>query len=464
MSAGAKQTVAMSSIVASAAMVVMKLTVGLLTGSLGILSEAAHSLLDLGAAGLTWFAVRIGDQPADERHPYGHAKFESVSALIGTGLLFVTSALILKEAVGRLLSPHEPVHITWYAVAVIVVSMLIDVGRSRALSKGAKATGSQALEADALHFASDILSSGVVLAGLGMVALGWTRADSFAAIGVAGFVAHAGWELGRRTVEVLVDAAPEGIADRVRSAIGNEPGVAMVERVRARLAGATVFVEVVVKVSRAMPLEQVEALRLHLADRIQDSIGEAQPLVIAEPLALDDESIAETVRLLASVRGLAVHNLSVASVEDHPHVSFDLEVDSDLTIAAAHAQASELEAALWGELGRELGVDIHIDPRRTHIPAGTAAGQEQLEAVRAALHRALLANPLSRGIHHIRVQQREDGMYASCHCLFPDEASIGEVHDVTERIEHFLLRSVPGMARAVVHAEPASHPDTADAG
>jgi cation diffusion facilitator family transporter len=442
----------------------MKLTVGLLTGSLGILSEAAHSLLDLGAAGLTWFAVRIGDQPADERHPYGHAKFESVSALIGTGLLFVTSAWIVKEAVERLLSHGQPVEVTWYAVAVIAVSMLIDVGRSRALAKVAKETGSQALEADALHFTSDILSSAVVLAGLGCVALGWTRADAIAAIGVAGFVAHAGWQLGRRTVEVLVDTAPEGIADRVRTAIGSEPGVAMVERVRARLAGATVFVEVVVKVSRTMPLEQVEALRLRLVGQIQTSIGGAQPLVIAEPLALDDESIAETVRVLAAVRGLAVHNLSIASVEGRPHVSFDLEVESDLTIAAAHACASDLEAALWGELGREVGVDIHIDPRRTHIPAGTAAGAEQLDVVRDALHRALVANPLSRGIHHIRVQLREDGMYASCHCLFPDEASIGDVHDVTERIEHFLLRSVPGMARAVVHAEPASHPDTAEAG
>ncbi len=462
MSAGAKQSVALSSIFASAAMVVMKLTVGLLTGSLGILSEAAHSLLDLGSAGLTWFAVRIGDQPADERHPYGHAKFESVSALIGTGLLFVTAAWIVKEAVERLLSHGEPVRVTWYAVAVIVVSMLIDVGRSRALSRVAKATGSQALEADALHFTSDILSSGVVLAGLGFVAMGWTRADSIAALGVAGFVAHAGWELGRRTVEVLVDTAPEGIADRVRAAIGGEPGVAMVERVRARLAGATVFVEVVVKVGRTMPLEQVEALRLTLANRIRESIGGAQPLVIAEPLALDDESIAETVRVLALVRGLAVHNLSVATVEGHPHVSFDLEVDSTLTIAAAHARASQLEGALWGELGRELGIDIHIDPRRTQVPAGTAAGREQMEAVKAALLRAVAANPLSRGIHHILVQQREDGLYASCHCLFPDQAAIGEVHDVTERIEHFLLRSVPGMARAVVHAEPASHPDTVE--
>ena len=460
-SAESKQSVALSSIVASGAMVAMKLTVGLMTGSLGILAEAAHSLLDLGAAGLTWLAVRIGDQPADERHPYGHAKFESVSALIGTGLLLVTAVLIVKEAAEHLLSSAPPAHPTWYAVAVMAVSMAIDVGRSRALARVAKETGSQALEADALHFASDILSSGVVLAGLGFVALGWTKGDAVAALGVAGFVAHAGWELGRRTVEVLVDAAPEGIADRVRTAIAGEPGVAMVDSVRARLAGATVFVEVVVKVGRGLTLQQVEDVRRHLDERIRTAIGEAQPLVIAEPLALDDESIAETVRLLAAGRDLAVHNISVATVEDRPHVSFDLEVEADLTIAAAHARATDLENALWTELGEGVGVDIHIDPRRTHVFAGTAAGRDQVDTVRRALEHAVAAYPLSRGIHHVRVQQRDDGLYASCHCLFPDEASIGEVHEVTERIENYLLRSVPGMARAVVHAEPASHPDGA---
>ncbi len=460
-SAESKQTVALSSIVASGAMVAMKLTVGLMTGSLGILAEAAHSLLDLGAAGLTWLAVRIGDLPADERHPYGHAKFESVSALVGTGLLLVTAVLIVKEAAEHLLSSAPPAHPTWYAVAVMAVSMAIDVGRSRALARVAKETGSQALEADALHFASDILSSGVVLAGLGFVALGWTKADAVAALGVAGFVAHAGWELGRRTVEVLVDTAPEGIADRVRTAIAGEPGVAMVDSVRARLAGATVFVEVVVKVGRGLALQQVEDLRQRLTGRIRSAIGEAQPLVIAEPLALDDESIAETVRLLASVRGLDVHNISVATVESRPHVSFDLEVEADLTIAAAHARATDLENALWTELGDEVGVDIHIDPRRTHVFAGTAAGHEQIEAVRRALEQAVSTFPLSRGIHHLRVQQRDDGLYASCHCLFPDEAPIGEVHAIIERIEGHLLRSVPGMARAVVHAEPASHPEGA---
>lgn len=460
MSSGAKQAVALSSVFASAGMAAMKLVVGLLTGSLGVLSEAAHSLLDLGTAALTWFAVRIGDQPADDRHPYGHGKFESVSALVGTGLLFLTAALIVKEAVERLLDPAAAtVETTWYSVAVIVVSIGIDISRSRALARVAKETGSQALEADALHFSSDVLSSAVVLAGLGFVALGWPRADAFAAIGVSVFVALAGWRLGSRTLDVLVDTAPEGIAERVQDVAAAVEGVVGVERVRARPVGATVFVDLVIKVSRTLPLQQVEALRAVVVGRIRASLGEVEPLVVAEPLTLSDESIAETLRVLAAARGLAVHNVGVATIEGRPHLSFDLEVDEALTIAAAHALASQMETALRAELGEELAVDIHIDPRRLHVFAGTEVDGERLEGVRTALASIVAPLPLVRSIHHLRVQEREDGLYASCHCLFPDHAPILTVHAATERIEHALLKAVPGLARVVVHAEPESEPE-----
>ena len=464
MSADAKQAVALSSIAASGFMVLMKLIVGLLTGSLGILSEAAHSALDLGCAFLTWLAVRIGDQPADKQHPYGHAKFESVSALIGTGLLFITAIGIVYEAVERLLSPAPAVEVTWYAVAMVVITMAIDIGRSRALMKVAKATGSQALEADALHFRSDILSSGVVLLGLGFVAFGWVKGDAIAALGVSFFVAHAGWDLGKRTVDVLVDAAPEGIAERLETVISTIPGVARLDMVRARLAGASVFVDAVVRVSRTMPLEQVEAVRVQVAECIRETLGQAEPMVVMEPLALDDESIAETVRVLASAHGLSIHDIGIATIEGRPHVSFDLEVDEELTVAAAHAHATTMENALWRELGDTIAIDIHIDPRRSHMFTGIAASAEQVVQTQSALDQAVAALPLARGAHHLRVQVREDGLYASCHCLFPDNASIRDVHDATERIQHVVLRTVPGMARVVVHAEPASHPDESDVG
>ncbi|WP_161539612.1 cation diffusion facilitator family transporter [Paramagnetospirillum kuznetsovii] len=454
MSDDRKSAVALSSVFASAAMTVMKLAVGLMTGSLGVLSEAAHSLLDMGAAILTWFAVRIGDQPADERHPYGHGKVESVSALIETGLLFVTAAWIVKEAVTRLMAPAVEVETTWWSVGVIVASIIIDIGRSRALSKVAKETGSQALEADALHFSSDILSSTAVLIGLGLVWLGWPKGDAVAALGVAAFVVLAGWRLGSRTIDVLVDAAPQGIAERVEEVAAKVPGVARVDAVRARPAGPTVFAEVVVKVGRTMHLEQVEALRRAVIERLKSDLPEVQPMVIAEPLTLDDESITETVRGLAATRGLAVHHVGVAAMDGHPHVSFDLEVDESLTIAAAHAIATTLEDELKAELGAEVTIDSHIDPRRKEVfTDAQPAGHRQAE-IRAAL--AGLADGLVDKVHHLEVQEREDGLYVSFHCLFPDDVPIGQAHQATARLEHRLRDTVPGIARVVVHAEPIS--------
>ncbi|KIL98876.1 Cobalt-zinc-cadmium resistance protein [Paramagnetospirillum magnetotacticum MS-1] len=455
MSTNAKESVAISSVLASAAMTVMKLVVGLMTGSLGILSEAAHSLLDMGAALLTWFAVRIGDQPADERHPYGHGKVESVSALIETGLLFVTAAWIIKEAVSRLLESTPPeVETTWWAVAVIVVSIIIDIGRSRALLKVAKETGSQALEADALHFSSDILSSTAVLIGLGLVWLGWPKGDAVAALGVAGFVLLAGWRLGTRTIDVLVDAAPQGIAEHIEKMAAQLPGIARVERVRARPAGPAVFAEVVVKVSRTLHLEQVESLRRAVLDRLRAELPEVQAVVIAEPLALDDESLAETVRVLAAARGLSVHHVGVATLNDRPHLSFDIEVDETLTIAAAHAVATELEQALAAELGDDVTIDTHIDPRRASNFSGAAPAGNRLAEVRDAL--ATASKGLVDQVHQIEAQEREDGLYVSLHCLFPDDAPIGEVHHATARLEHRLRDAVRGIARVVVRAEPAS--------
>ena len=455
MSTNAKESVAISSVIASAVMTVMKLVVGLMTGSLGILSEAAHSLLDMGAALLTWFAVRIGDQPADERHPYGHGKVESVSALIETGLLFVTAIWIIKEAVIRLMSGDNPeVETTWYSVAVIVVSILIDIGRSRALSKVAKETGSQALEADALHFSSDILSSTAVLFGLGLVWLGWPKGDAVAALGVAGFVLLAGWRLGTRTIDVLVDAAPQGIAEHIEAVASQVPGIAQVAAVRARPAGPTVFAEVVVKVGRTLHLEQVESLRQAVLARLRAELPEVQAVVVAEPLALDDESIAETVRVLAAARGLSVHHVGVATLDGRPHLSFDIEVDEGLTIAAAHAVATELERGLERELGAEVTIDTHIDPRRANAFSGAVAAGDRIAEVKAALLTA--SNGLVDQVHQIEAQEREDGLYVSFHCLFPDDSPIGQVHHATARIEHRLRDSVPGIARVVVHAEPAS--------
>ena len=459
-----KQAVALSSVFASAFMVAMKLAVGLMTGSLGILSEAVHSGLDLGAATLTWAAVRVSDKPADEEHPFGHGKFESLSALLGTVLLFLTALGVAREAVMHLLEPTEPPQITWYGIAVIVVSMAIDFARSRALSRAAKESGSHALEADALHFSTDILSSLVVLIGLVGVAVGLSWADTVAALGVSAFIGHAGWELGRRTLDVLVDTAPTGLNERIKAAVTDIPGVARISWIRARPAGTTVFIDLAVKVSRTLSLDHVEDLRVAVAQSVKSAVKsavkDAQVLVIAEPLALNDETIIETVSVLAGAMDVVVHSVEAATVLGRPYLSLHMEVDQSLSIAQAHAQTQRFEEALSRELGNELKVDIHIDPRQIRVFSGTPVGGTEYEQIGRSVAAAVARYGLVKAYHHLIVQTRDDGLYISFHCLFPDDSPIFDVHEITERIEFDLMKAIKGVTSVVVHAEPLSHPET----
>lgn len=278
-----KQSVALSSVFASLALTVLKLIVGLATGSMGILSEAAHSLLDLGAALLTFFAVKVGDKEADEHHHYGHQKVESVSALVETGLLFLTSAWIIYEAIKRLSTGETEVEVTWYAFAVMIFSIIIDYSRSRALKKVAKETKSQALEADALHFSSDILSSLTVIAGLIFVALGVAKADAIAAIGVSFFVLHAGYVLGRRTVDTLVDTTPDGSSKKINYIARQVTGVISVRRIRARAVGNATFIDMTITVSKDLTVEKAHAICDEIENKIKASIPHADITIHSEP-------------------------------------------------------------------------------------------------------------------------------------------------------------------------------------
>ncbi len=452
--ANKKEKVALSSVFASAAMTMMKLAVGLLTGSLGILSEAAHSLLDLGAASLTWIAVRVSDKPADQKHPYGHGKVENISALIETGLLFLTSGWIIKEGVDRLLADKVEVKVTWYGVAVILISIVIDFTRARALSKVAKETGSQALEADALHFSSDILSSLVVLCGLGFVALGWKKGDAVAAIGVACFVLSAGYRLGKRTIDVLIDTAPVGTADRIGAIAAAVPGVAHVQQIRARPGGTTIFAEAILKVGRGLALEQVEAVRREVVAKVQAELPNVALLVVAEPLALDDEGIAETVQVTAAAMGLAVHDISILFIDGRRVLGFDLEVEETLSLQDAHAIASSLEERLLQAFGSGIAIDIHIDPSRRSEDIVVMPAADEAARITTEIRDLLSAYPMVRDMHHLTVQCGRSGYYIAFHCIFPKTAAMKAIHEITASIERDIRARIARIDRVVIHAEP----------
>jgi cation diffusion facilitator family transporter len=450
-----KEKAALGSIAASAGLTAAKAVIGVLTGSLAILSEAGHSLLDLAATVLTYIAVRVSGKPADAEHQYGHGKVESVTALVETAFLFLLSAVVLFEALQRLLGERVyAVEATAAAFAIIAISIVVDFARARVLGRVAEKTLSQALEADALHFRSDMWSSIAVLIGLAGVALGYSRADAAAAIVVAIFICVAGWRLGRRTIDTLTDAAPAGVSERVAAIARRMPGIVAVERVRTRPAGAVLFIELGVGVSRALPLERVAAVKNGLTRAIRADIPEAEVTITTEPRALDDETVRERVMLIARNRGLAVHHVAVQAVADRLSVSADLEVEGTLPLDAAHDIASRLEEAIREELGPDVEVETHIEPLPAVVLAGRDAVATRVGEISDSLA-ALAAEIAGLGeVHDVRVRETADGEIVNFHCHVDATLSVSTVHDLVDAAERGLRRRFPSIARVVGHAEP----------
>jgi len=450
-----KEQVALTSIAASAVLTIAKAVIGFATGSLAILSEAGHSLIDLGATILTYAAVRVSGKPADEEHQYGHGKFESVSALAETALLFLLSGVVIWEAVQRLLG-HESLTViaNVWAFGVIAVSMMIDFFRSRALSRTAKHTSSHALEADALHFSSDLWASAAVLLGLAGVRLGLPWADSTAALVVAVLVCVAGWRLGRRTIDTLTDTAPPGAATEITAIAARVPGVVKVERVRAREVGEKTFVDLAVAVSRTLPLDKVSALKDTVASAIRKQMPGAEPTVTTDPVALDNESVLDCVMVIARNRGLAVHHVTVHELGDRLAISLDLEVDGKLSLRAAHELADGLEAAIAAELGAGVEVDTHIEPLQPHRAGGREAPSERVVAVEEALKELAADGHGVRDVHNVRVRETDEGEVVNFHCCVDPALAVQSVHEKVDALERALRQRSPSIKRVIGHAEP----------
>lgn len=450
-----KQQVALSSVLASLLLTIMKLVVGIMSGSIGIISEAAHSALDLGAASLTLFAVNMSSKPADRKHHYGHAKVESVSALIETALLVVTSIWIIYAATERLITGSVEIEVKWYAIAIMVISIVVDFSRSRALKKVAKETNSQALEADALHFSSDILSSAVVLLGLIFVSFGIAWADAVAGIAVALLVGWAAFSLGKKTIDVLIDAAPEGIADRLEEITMMVSGVISIDKVRVKPTGPQVFIEMAVCVNRTLSVEKVHRICSEIEKRVRDEFPVGDITINTRPIALNSETIAERVHVIGLNHNLHAHNISTNLTERQKQITFDVEIDQQLTIKQAHDTVNALEEELHREFDGELNICIHLDPLRNDecCTATLQAGEEKV--VRDTIINAAQSIRKIQDVHDIQILKTEkEKLFITLHCSFNDEVLLEEVHSLTSQLEGAIYRSLPDAGRVIIHAEP----------
>ncbi len=448
-----KTRVAAVSVIASATMATIKLAVGIAIGSLALISEALHSSIDLVATIVTWIVVRISDRPADAEHHYGHGKIESLSALGVIAMLYVLAGGIVVQAHAHLRDGAPPPTLSVVPFVVLIADIIVNAWRARALHRAALDTRSQALEADALHFASDVLGSVAVIIGLTLSGLGYAWGDAAAAIGVAVLISLLGLRLGRATVETLLDRAPEGVAERADAAIRALPDVIDIARLRVRMVGPRHFVDVIAEVPRTYPIDRIDAIKQQAQDAVSAALGDADLTFTAIPVARDNESIRERIMVIARNSGLAIHHVTVHDLGEKLTVSIDLEVDGEMALVDAHAIAHRLEHDIRHEFGADVEVDTHIEPLEPELPLGTDAAPARIHAIRKALS-GFAAGGAIHDIHNVRVRDTEAGEIVNFHCRAAPSMSVARVHESVDEIERALRRAFPSVKRVISHAEP----------
>jgi cation diffusion facilitator family transporter len=458
-----KRWVAMSSLVAAIFLTGMKLVVGVWTGSLGILAEAAHSGLDLVAAAVTFFAVRVSDKPPDDRHQYGHGKVENLSALVETLLLLITCVWIIYEGLNRIFFKPVEIEANVWAFGVVIVSIAIDFSRSRALMRTAKRYQSQALEADALHFSTDIWSSAVVLFGLALVRandmLGGppalAKADAVAALGVALIVVYVSIQLGKRSVMVLLDTAPEGLAQEVRDRVQRIEGVTASRQVRIRRAGAALFADIVLEIKGDSSFEKAHEITHSVEQVVRELAPGADVLVHYEPGDLDRD-LASRIRHIARELDADAHSIWARRTPEGLHVELHLEVDRDASLDKAHDIASRLETLVKEDVPEISEVVAHLEPMGDMENHGTRLNNGDRAKLQQGITAVVDALSGPGACHHVDIWQEGEVLAASLHCTFSPDVSVQAAHDLSEELEKRLKERYPQLARVVIHFEPSN--------
>jgi cation diffusion facilitator family transporter len=451
-----KQRIAMISVLASSSLAVLKFVVGFLTGSLGLIAEAAHSLLDLASTLITLAVVRIAALPPDRDHPYGHEKAENLGALAGMTLLALTAAVILYHAVKMLLHPEAP-EVTVWSFAVLLASLGVDFARSRSLRSAAAKYQSDALRSDAEHFGNDMLAALAVLFGLTVVALApllqipkpiYSRADAFAAIFVAFIALSSVWRLGIRAIRALMDNIPADLNDRLTTEVEKIDGVVKGStQLRSRFVGNRPYVEVKLAVPRGGSLESAHKLSEQVEQAVQSELANAQATVHVEPVAIPNESPAASVRAVAHRLGLRVHNLNVYQTGSDLRVEFDLELPEDLTLVEAHRHSEELERSLAAELPEKTLITVHLEPRSDR-PRPAVQQRKIREEIAQTLVDKLRATDTR--LHDVLVT--DEGLVVTVKKPFAGDTSLREVHEAMTQLERQIEELNPEIVR--VHVDP----------
>lgn len=463
-----KQTVALSSVLAAIFLTGMKIVIGIYTGSLGILSEAAHSALDLGAAVITFFAVKISDKPADINHNYGHGKVESFSALIETLLLLVTCIWIIREAIQKLFFGGTlEISGSGWGIAVMLVSIIVDISRSRALKRAAQKYGSQALEADALHFGTDVWSSSVVIVGLIFVSLGdylklpfLHYADPITALGVCGIVIYVSLALGKRTIDVLLDAAPAGMPENIARIAQSVEGIQEVESVRIRPSGPTFFIDLQVGISKNESHRVVHALVENIQQQVQKEYPNSDVTVSTypiSPLEKEDREVYHTVKTIVDrfPKCTNIHNIHVFEISGKKRLAIHLEVKENLSLQESHNLSHEIGNLVQLSFADVEEVSVNFEyVKQQNIVAEdiTAASQTLISEIDTLINRV----PEKLNCHDVRVYRQGEKLTLFLHCELSGNYGTETIEKISNGISQRIRKLVSNVDDVFIHVEPMS--------
>ena len=454
-----KRSVALNSVYAAVAITSLKIVVGVTTGSLGILSEAAHSGLDLVAAAITYLSVRVSDKPADADHQYGHGKVENFSAFIETGLLLLTCIWIVYEATKRLFFHSVEIEPSVWAFVVMAISIMVDFWRSRRLKRIADKYDSQALLADALHFSTDIWSSAVVILGLGLVLAGRTysvprlaKADPIAALVVACIVVYVSWRLARQTIDALLDGAPAGVRAKIIATVSSVDGVLEIDRVRIRRGGSKYFADVSIAMSRNVTFQKSEQVANEVSSGIRELLPGADVVVNAVARASRGESLFDRIRAVATRNNLNVHDISVQDIHGALHVEQHVELDERMPLKEAHDRVTRLESEMRHDVPEISSILTHIESEPATIE--TSDGLVDAPSFETRIQSVTSAFPEVVDAHDLMFKRVAGRLYLSLHCTMKDDLPLARVHDIQTALESRFRQEVPDLFRVLIHPEP----------
>ena len=446
------------SVLAALLLTILKLIVGYYTNSLGVISEALHSGLDLVAAGITLIAVQKASKQADSDHPYGHGKIENFAALAETILLWVTAGWIIYEAMRRIVG-EEFVEPNIWGIVVMLVSIFVDYERSQMLFKTAEEFDSQALEADALHFRTDMLSSVVVLIGLIFVSFGFAIGDPLSAIGVSIVILYVSYNLGKRSFDFLVDRAPEGVNEKVQVACDQIPGVISCQRIRARTSGPNLFVDLVVTVDETVTTGEAHHIADSIETELKDLASNVDVVVHIEPAKIDsDQYVKMNVYDQLQVLGRRakdirnIHNIRVFSMEGGLEIAADLEMTPDLTLTEAHEISDKIEKDIKESIPKIMSVTFHME---TALVEGDATDITlQSQDIVDGVHSIVSEAAPSINCSSVVVRKEQGGISLLVECGVDGSIPLAASHDISDTIEKRIKETFSEIIYIFIHVEP----------